>query len=139
MRAFPVAQIGPNLHKIVSSRIKVFPVTQVCSNSHKIVIRAFPVAQIRPNLHKIVSSRVRTFPVAQFVTVGLLKKDAPCPGSRSERGGARRAPTKRVLIYFSRVFINLDMYWQDSSSVLRTYRPNVDLNGNFVFRFLKRT
>ena len=59
-------------------------------------MRAFPVAQFGPNLHKIVSSRVRTFPVAQFVTVGLLKKDAPCPGSRSERGGARRAPTKRV-------------------------------------------
>ena len=80
-KGFPVAQIRPNSHKIVSSyigafsvtivssSIRAFPVAQICPNSHKIVpswIRAYLVAQIHPNLHKIFASRVRAFPVAQI-------------------------------------------------------------------------
>ena len=68
-KGFPVAQICPNSHKIVSSSMWAFPVAEICSNLHKIVsscIRAFPVAEIRPNSHKIVSSCIRAFPVAQI-------------------------------------------------------------------------
>ena len=68
-KAFPVAQIRPNLHKIVSSCIRAFPVAQICPNSHKIVsscLRGFPVAPIRSNSHKIVFSCIRAFLVAQI-------------------------------------------------------------------------
>ena len=88
-KGFPVAQICPNLHKIVSSykgtclshiffpkshktvssSIRAFPVTEICPNLHKIVssrIRAFPVTHICPNSHKIVSSYDGTLPVAQI-------------------------------------------------------------------------
>ena len=56
---FPVAQICPISHKIVSSSPRAFPVAEIRLNLHKIVsshIRAFPVTQICPNMHKIVSS-----------------------------------------------------------------------------------
>ena len=36
-KAYPVAQICPKSHKIVSSSIRAFPVAQICSNSHKII------------------------------------------------------------------------------------------------------
>ena len=69
IREFPFAEIRPNLHKIVSSRIRAFPVAQICPILHKIIswcIRAFPAAQIRPKSHKIVSSCLRVFPVSQI-------------------------------------------------------------------------
>ena len=68
-KGFPVAQICPNSHKIVSSCIRAFPVAQIRPNSHKIAfsfIRAFHVAQICPNSHKIVFSCIKVFPVAQI-------------------------------------------------------------------------
>ena len=67
--AIPVAQIRPNWHKIDSSSIRAFTVAQICPNSHKIVssyIGAIPVAQICPNLHKIVYSYIGVIPVAQI-------------------------------------------------------------------------
>ena len=54
--------------------------------------KAFPVAQIRPILHKIVPSK--------SVLQGMLciRKMHLFLGSRSERRGARRAPSKRVVV-----------------------------------------
>ena len=66
-KPFPVAQIRPNSHKIVSSSTRAYPVAQICAKSHKMVsssIRAFPVAQIRPDSHKIVSNCLIAFLVA---------------------------------------------------------------------------
>ena len=57
IRAFPVAQIRPNSHKIVSSCIRAFLFAQIRPDLHKIVsssLRAFPVAKICPNSHKII-------------------------------------------------------------------------------------
>ena len=62
-KGFPVAQICPNSHKIVSSYKGTLPVAQSCLNSHKIVsssVRAFPVAEICPYLHKIISSHTES-------------------------------------------------------------------------------
>ena len=99
-KSYPVAQICPNSHKIVSSYIGVFPVAQICPNSHRIVsssIRAFPVAEIRPNLHKIVSSYIRAFPIAQICpnshrSVQTRTKSFPAsPSMHSRHGEPERA------------------------------------------------
>ena len=65
--------------------------------------KAFPVAQICPNLHKIVAAgndfmQVWTYLGYRecFCKTNCWQGNASFSGSRSERGGARRAPTKRV-------------------------------------------
>ena len=87
-----------------------FPVAQICPNSNEIVFsckRTFLVAQIRQNWYKIAYSRVRAFTVVQ-IQLGYYKRMHLVLGSRSERGGACRAPTKRVL--FKQVKVGFSNY-----------------------------